>query len=211
MPGILYHLAFAEEVYRYIQDKVDPVQFFAGNLIPDLASANKSITHYRVPASLEGFDVPDMEKVKKDLFDRTNSIKLGMYCHLYFDYHFIEDFLIPGIEIDSKNKVVKNRHTGKSWPEKEYRAALHRGYTEINPLLLETGFVKQETLDMLPDVLPNTGIPLYDERVPKTWRQKLNGYLAEKLPYTGEALDYEQLCSATSAIAKKFVEKELQL
>ena len=37
MPGILYHLSFAEEVYRKLAPVIplDKVSFMAGNLIPD--------------------------------------------------------------------------------------------------------------------------------------------------------------------------------
>ena len=46
MPGILYHLAFAEEVYRNFSEqmKLDKVNFMAGNLIPDLANDKKSFS-----------------------------------------------------------------------------------------------------------------------------------------------------------------------
>ena len=51
MPGILYHLAFAEEVYRNFSEqmKLDKVNFMAGNLIPDLAN-DKKASHYRKKA-----------------------------------------------------------------------------------------------------------------------------------------------------------------
>ena len=53
MPGILYHLAFAEEVYRNFSEqmKLDKVNFMAGNLIPDLAN-DKKASHYRKKASV---------------------------------------------------------------------------------------------------------------------------------------------------------------
>ena len=56
MPGILYHLAFAEEVYRNFSEqmKLDKVNFMAGNLIPDLAN-DKKASHYRKKASVNGF------------------------------------------------------------------------------------------------------------------------------------------------------------
>ena len=45
MPGILYHLAFAEEVYRNFSEqmKLDKVNFMAGNLIPDLLTIEKRL------------------------------------------------------------------------------------------------------------------------------------------------------------------------
>lgn len=73
MPGILYHLSFAEEVYRDLSKActLDKVSFMAGNLIPDLATDKKK-SHYRKPASLVGFVVPELENVKKELFARWN-------------------------------------------------------------------------------------------------------------------------------------------
>lgn len=78
MPGILYHLAFAEEVYRNFSEqmKLDKVNFMAGNLIPDLAN-DKKASHYRKKASVNGFFVPTMESVKKTylcLLTLSNSV-----------------------------------------------------------------------------------------------------------------------------------------
>ena len=69
MPGILYHLSFAEEVYRNLipKSQLNKIDFMSGNLIPDLA-VDKKNSHYRKKASLEGFFVPDMERVKKELY-----------------------------------------------------------------------------------------------------------------------------------------------
>ena len=51
MPGILYHLTFAEEVYKSLGKKlkIDKIDFMAGNLIPDLA-IDKKKSHYRTKA-----------------------------------------------------------------------------------------------------------------------------------------------------------------
>ena len=45
MPGIMFHLAFAEEVYRHIGYLLDKISFFSGNLIPDLAIDKKSSSY----------------------------------------------------------------------------------------------------------------------------------------------------------------------
>ena len=88
MPGIIYHLSFAEEVYRNINKPINNVEFFSGNLIPDLV-IDKKLSHYRIPASTPGFEVPDMGVVKSNLYDINNAINIGMYCHLYLDYHLL--------------------------------------------------------------------------------------------------------------------------
>ena len=76
MPGILYHLSFAEEVYRKLGTVIqfNKVGFMSGNLIPDLATDKKN-SHYRKKASVDGFFVPEMELVKRDLFRPEDSVK----------------------------------------------------------------------------------------------------------------------------------------
>ena len=56
MPGILYHLSFAEEVYRNLGTVIqfDKVGFMSGNLIPNLATDKKK-SHYRKKASVDVF------------------------------------------------------------------------------------------------------------------------------------------------------------
>ena len=212
MPGIMYHLSFAEEVYRLANPEMDKVAFFSGNLIPDLAT-DKKLSHHRTSASVNGFFVPDMKLVKSELFDLGNPIKLGMFCHLYLDYRFIEDYLIPEFIWDKENMRVINPRNGNSWSVAEFFAKpaqggiLYNGYTQINKRLLEDGHVNFDTLKMLPDILPDTGIPVYDSRREKTWREELNGYLSEDAPYTGEALDYDRLWKAISTFATQFAEE----
>lgn len=214
MPGITYHCGFANEVHRYLKEQVNKEDFFSGNLIPDLALSKKA-SHYRISASVPGFFVPNMKQAKKELFDRNNAIKLGMYCHLYFDYHFIEDYLIPSFLWDTPNWQVINPQNGKVWSVSEFFAKpsqggiLYQGYSQINKLMFEANHISIETLTLLPDELPITGLPVFDERRALTWREELNGYLAEDIPYTGEILDYEALWNFTCSTASNFVTQEL--
>lgn len=214
MPGIMYHLAFAEEVHRYLKTPVNDVEFFAGNLIPDLV-LDKKASHFRISASVQGFEVPNMNEIKKNLYDKSSSIKLGMYCHLYLDYHFIESYLIPEFMWNTDKMEVINPRNGKVWPVKQFFAKpanggiLYKGYTQINRLLLSDKHIKMQTVELLPDILPPTNIPLFDRRREKTWREELNGYLSEYAPYTGEILDYDRLWKSISTIAEKFVTEEL--
>lgn len=214
MPGIMYHLAFAEEVHRCLKTPVNKMDFFAGNLIPDLA-LDKKASHFKVPSSFQGFEVPDMNVVKENLYDKSNPIKLGMYSHLYLDYHFIESYLIPEFIWDADKMEVVNPRNGKTWPVERFFAKaanggiLYNGYTQINKLLLSDNHIKMETIDALPDILPLTNIPLFDTRREKTWREELNVYLSENTPYTGEVLDYNGLWKFISEIAEKFVTEEL--
>ena len=158
MPGILYHLAFAEEVYRNFSEqmKLDKVNFMAGNLIPDLAN-DKKASHYRKKASVNGFFVPTMESVKKDLFVPSDSVKFGMYCHLYLDYYFIEDFLIPEFIWDTSTMKVINPRNHKEWDVKTFFShdGMYGSYTEINDLMLKDGHVSLETVSQIPEILPS--------------------------------------------------------
>lgn len=208
MPGILYHLSFAEEVYRKIVHfkSIDKIAFMAGNLIPDLAK-DKQKSHYRKQASVEGFFVPEMKSAKKELFDLEEAIKLGMYCHLYLDYFFIEEFLIPEFIWDTENMKVINPINNKEWDVDTFfsHSGMYGSYTEINQLMIRDGRISFDTIDKIPSILPNTGINVFDERREKTWRTELEEYLVQKKDYTGEIFDYNRLWKCIQQIANQFV------
>lgn len=210
MPGILYHLSFAEEVYRNLNSimEFDRIRFMSGNLIPDL-SLDKKKSHYRKNASVDGFFVPEMELVKKDLCKPEDSIKFGMYCHLYLDYYFIEEFLIPEFIWDSTEMKVINPRNNHQWDIKTFfsHSGMYSAYTEINQLMIKDGHVSLNTLKEIPEILPSTGIDIFDTRRDKTWKEELKEYMAQKKDYTGEIFDYERLWNCIQKIAKQFVEE----
>lgn len=209
MPGILYHLAFSEEVYRKCSKlNLDKINFMAGNLIPDLAS-NKNLAHHTKDASVKGFTVPNIEVIRKELFVPEDSIKFGMFCHLYLDYFFIEDFLIPEFIWDADAEKVINPRNGKQWTFKDFFSSkgMYGSYTEINTLMLRDGRICMETIDSIPTILPLTGIPVFDDRRKKTWRQELEEYFLEKKVYTGDVFDYNRLWNSIQKIANQFVEE----
>ena len=210
MPGILYHLSFAEEVYRKLAPvmPLDKVSFMAGNLIPDLATDKKQ-SHYRKKASVDGFFVPEMELVKRDLFVPEDSVKFGMFCHLYLDYYFIEEFLIPEFVWDVERMKVINPRNNKEWDVKTFfsHSGMYGAYTEINQLLVRDGHVSVSTIEEIPEILPNTGLTVFDARREKTWKAELDEYLAQKKEYTGEIFDYNRLWSCIERIANQFVEE----
>ena len=81
MPGTLYHLAFAEEVYSQLPKNlpIDKTNFMAGNLIPDLTiKGNKKASHYRKSASIKGFFVPELKDAKKSFLHLM--IQLNLVC-----------------------------------------------------------------------------------------------------------------------------------
>ena len=210
MPGILYHLSFAEEVYRKLEPVIslDKVSFMAGNLIPDLAT-DKKRSHYRKKASVDGFFVPEMELVKRDLFVPEDSVKFGMFCHLYLDYYFIEEFLIPEFVWDVERMKVINPRNNKEWDVKTFfsHSGMYGAYTEINQLLVRDGHVSVSTIEEIPEILPNTGLTVFDARREKTWKAELDEYLAQKKEYTGEIFDYNRLWSCIERIATQFVDE----
>ena len=203
MPGILYHLSFAEEVYRKLAPvmPLDKVSFMAGNLIPDLATDKKQ-SHYRKKASVDGFFVPEMELVRRDLFVPEDSVKFGMFCHLYLDYYFIEEFLIPEFIWDVETMRVINPRNNKEWDVKTFfsHSGMYGAYTEINQLMVRDGHVSISTVEEIPAILPNTGLTVFDARREKTWK-------AQKKEYTGEIFDYNRLWSCIERIATQFVEE----
>lgn len=210
MPGILYHLSFAEEVYRKLAPvmPLDKVSFMAGNLIPDLATDKKQ-SHYRKKASVDGFFVPEMELVRRDLFVPKDSVKFGMFCHLYLDYYFIEEFLIPEFIWDVETMRVINPRNNKEWDVKTFfsHSGMYGSYTEINQLLVRDGHVSVSTIEEIPEILPNTGLTVFDARREKTWKAELDEYLAQKKEYTGEIFDYNRLWSCIERIATQFVDE----
>ena len=207
MPGILYHLSFAEEVFRKLNIRhCNKADFMSGNLIPDFA-VDKQKSHYRIKASVEGFYIPDLTEAKKELFTFDDVIKLGMYCHLYLDYHFIETFLIPEFIWDSENMKVINPRNNKQWDVKTFFShdGMYGSYTEINQLLLRDGHVSISSVDKIPAVLPNTGLSIFDTRIEKLWKDELDSYLKQKKEYTGEIFDYNRLWNCIERIAMQFV------
>ena len=213
MPGILYHLSFAEQVYRRIADKkpLNKADFMAGNLIPDLA-VDKNSAHYSIRTSYNSFWVPDMEHVERDLFVPTNSVKLGIFCHLYLDYHFIEEFLIPGFIWDEENNKVVNPRNGKEWNVDTFfsHSGMYGAYTEINQLMIRDGHISLNAVAQVPEILPNSGLPVFDKRRERTWRDELNEYLNTKKEYTGEVFDYECMWRYIEQISTQFVKKVLE-
>ena len=210
MPGILYHISFAEKVYRQLDEvtQFDKIDFISGNLIPDLA-IDKKRSHYRKKASVEGFYVPEMELAKKDLFLPENPLKFGMYSHLYLDYYFIEEFLIPEFIWDIEKMKVINPKNSISWDAKTFfsHSGMYGAYTEINQLLLRDGHVSLSTISEIPDVLPSTGISVFDTRHDRTWKSELAEYLSKGKKYTGEIFDYNRLWNCIEKIATQFVQE----
>lgn len=211
MPGMLHHLVFAEEVYRKLKDilLLDEINFMAGNLIPDFAKADKQKTHYRMKASNGVLWVPNLKLVKKDLYIPEDSIKFGMYSHLYLDYYFFENFLIPSFIWNKEEQKVISKKNNNQWDTNEFfsRKVLYKGYSEINFCIIKEKCITLEKIQEIPEILPNTGLPIFDERISTTWKQELKYYLEKNVNYTGEIFDYSKFLSFIQETAKQLAEE----
>ena len=146
-----------------------------------------------------------MEIVTKKLSVPENSIKFGIFCHLYLDYHFIESFLIPEFIWDNENNKVINPRNNKEWTRNEFfsNSGMYGSYTEINTLMIKNGHIPLDTISKIPNTLPNSGIEIFDSRREKTWRDELNEYLSENREYTGDVFNYERLWNFITEISNK--------
>jgi len=213
MPGTLLHLAFAEEVYQETFSKhelwfINKFPFMCGNLIPDEA-ADKHLSHYRTPYKTSGFFVPALEVAQKDLIAHKNSLSLGMYCHLYLDYHFITNFIIPEFIWNYEKMQVTNPNNNKTWKTNDFlsKTGFYSAYSELNQLLIEDGKIDMSTIDKLPANLPKTKIPVFDTRRLKTWKEELTEFLSQEIEYTGDIFDYDKVIIFLEKTAKQFVEE----
>ncbi|MBQ9116132.1 MAG: hypothetical protein IJY04_03825 [Clostridia bacterium] len=207
MPGILYHLTFAEMVALRLKEVLSPAdraEFLAGNLLPDLAK-NKALSHFRKPASLDGMLVPDLQKAAELMLPPHRPLLFGAYCHLFLDASFIEEILIATFIWDKERKTVTSRESGLTVSIGEFFSdnGIYGAYTELNQLLIRDGYVSSELIDSIPDVIPKTGIEFLDYRREMSWREELNGYLSEKRAYTGRLLRYEFISERFNTFADR--------
>lgn len=214
MPSMLCHLMFAEKIYRKLTPSVslNRIDFLSGNVLPDL-SIDKNSSHFQIHTPIVCLSIPNIKKVKKVLFTLDDSLKFGMFCHLYLDYYFIKNFLIPNFIWDIDDMLVINPNNNYKWSTHDFFSnnGLYGAYTEINHLILRDGYISKELLDSIPSILPKTGIPGFDIRYAKTWREELDAYLSCKVSYTGVLLDYNTLLEFINDVANQFVSKDILL
>lgn len=208
MPGTLLHLAFAQDVYQQCSFPINKLDFMCGNLIPDETN-DKHFSHYRIPYGITGFFVPVLERAQKELLFKDDSQKLGMYCHLYLDYHFITNFLLKEFVWDYDKMAVTNPRNNRVWTLNEFfsKNGFYFAYSEMNHLLIENKTINMSMVNSIPTILPMTGMPIFDDRRSLNWKDELYGYLSEDVPYTGEILDYYRLMEFIKRTAKQFVEE----
>ena len=206
MPSTLLHLTFSQLVYPSLN--VDWQDFMSGNLIPDETSDKKS-SHYRIQMSNSHLFAPDLKAIKKDLLLKNDSLKLGMYCHLYLDYYFIKEFLISEFTWDLTSKLIKNPRTGKIYTYQEFTSkdGFYSAYNEINYKLLADKHFDMNIVNQIPILLPQTGLAIFDNRRIKTWREELDEHLAQKIYATDNFFDYDKLMNFIKKTAEKFIEE----
>ncbi|MBQ4509721.1 MAG: zinc dependent phospholipase C family protein [Clostridia bacterium] len=207
MPGLLLHLSFGKKIYEKIGEKykLDKSDFLSGCLIPDL-TVDKKDSHYRVPASITKYFVPKMDTVKNELFDLNDSLKLGLYCHLYLDYHFFEHYIFKKYKWE--NGFVTIPFSGVTMSEDSFferGKGIYGAYGELNHLLIKDEIITNRDLDIIPELLPNTNIEVFDKRREKSWRAELNEYLSSENEYSGEILDYKQVVSLLDELTDLFI------
>lgn len=207
MPGLLLHLTFGNMIYNKIGKEInlDKRDFLSGCLIPDM-TVDKKTSHYRVPASITKYLVPDMERVKKELFDINNSLYLGIYCHLYLDYHFFENYIFKKYKWE--NGFVTVPHSNYTLSETDFfdRSGIYTAYGELNRLLLNDKKITNSDLDIIDEILPNTNIEFFDKRKEKSWKQELNEYFITENEYSGKILEYSEVISLLQNLTNSFID-----
>ncbi len=214
MPGMLCHLMFAEKVYRKLtlSFNLNRIDFLSGNILPDLA-VDKTSSHFQIHTPIVCLAIPNIQRAQKVLFALDNSLRFGAFCHLYLDYYFIKNFLIPNFIWDIDDMLVINPNNNCKWSTHDFfsNKGLYGAYTEINHLILRDGYISNELLNSIPSILPETGITAFDIRNSKTWREELAGYLSCKASYSGILLEYDTLLEFINDVANQFVSKDISL
>lgn len=210
MPGMLSHIMFAKEVYRELPICIDKALFMSGNLIPDLPT-DKDASHYRKPSlSVPDLLAPDLQEVKSKFLNVENALFLGIYSHLYLDNRFIEGFMISELDWNYEKMRVVNPKNGLEWTASEFfsQDGMYGSYSEINGLMLRDGYVSIDDISDIPETLPLTGVPVFDNnRKSQSWKEEFYGYIRERKPYTGKLFDYDRMCSFIKKTAHEFVEE----
>ncbi len=184
MPGFLYHLALSEQVLRErpdIQD-VGATDFLLGCLIPDLA-VDRDDSHYRGNLHVGGWKVPCLSLAKRDLLDKPDTLLLGCYCHLWFDYYFVMHHLAKQFicTSDTGNEHVIDTRNSKVWSLSDFLSpkGLYGAYDRGNRLLIDDHLMPEDFWN-LPKNAPKTGLSNFDKRITDNWMDIAEPYLKVK-------------------------------
>lgn len=177
MPGFLQHLACAERVWERYRHHLDYTKFMSGNIIPDLTE-DKGVSHYRIPSD-SGWRVPDMSIVERELL-KPDSMRLGLYSHLAFDYFFFMEYLGKRFTYRGDSLTVTDRITGLVYPRDFFLSnhGLYGSYTLSNPGLIRDGYISKNVFT-LPEYPPRTHIRRFDDRTRRNWLDEVRQHLRE--------------------------------
>lgn len=198
MPGMIHHIAFAKKISKELNLKKDDEDLFIiGNLLPDYAK-DKNYSHFRKNASVSCLQVPNLDEAKNMLFKKDNLLYLGMYSHLFLDYHFIEGYLIKMFEFDFDNNIITNKMNNKKYTKETFFSSkkdglLYHGYSHINYLMIKNKIVDLSDIFNLPDILPETNIDFFDDRKEYDWKKELKYYLNVLKENNGIHFDFNKI------------------
>ena len=197
MPGMLFHVALASYLKQILLEKRiltdnTVVDFFSGNLIPDLAE-KKDLAHYEAMTEIEGVYSPDMEVIREKYFSTDSAVLLGVYCHLLLDNVFIEEGLIRRFEFCPDYGLIIKDNDRYTYRQFFGKHGIYGDYTKMNHMLIDDGWVDMNEVDSIPDELPLTGFYEMDKRRTMTWRQELEGYLYQRQITSYGLLEYKDI------------------
>lgn len=179
MPGFLYHFACSEYILKNrldLQDSANREAFLLGSLIPDLAR-DKEQSHFR-QLHASGWEVPDLNQAKRLLFSRLSPLLLGCYCHIFLDHYFITTHLSKRYILVFNGRVIDFYHD-RIYESNVFLSSkgLYGAYSAGNALLVKDNLLPDNFLD-LPEKVPFTGVPVFDDRNKRNWRQEVKHYLS---------------------------------
>lgn len=156
-------------------------RFMLAEILPDMANSVFE-SHARIHThKADGLYIPNLEYVDNKMRCRADwSVRMGIYAHLYLDWKFVLDFLIPKFDWDISNGKITNKASGVSFGPRKFFSedGLYQAYSETTKILVESGKLKLEPVRNLPAALPGTGLKLFDDIVAESWKERFEWYIA---------------------------------
>ena len=99
-------------------------------------------------------------------------------------------------------------HNGYCISEEEFfsRNGIYSAYGELNSLLLNDNAINYEDLEIIPEILRNTNIDIFDARREKSWKEELNEYFLDKAEYSAKILEYCSVISFLDDLKSPFID-----
>ena len=153
--------------------------------------------------------MPSIELIKKELFIKTDPVRLGCYCHLFFDYHFFEDYAFSQFIFDKENGKITSKETGEEWGNKEFWSprVFYSSYSVLNTPILKDGLVDLQDIYKMPEILPFINDERFDARRDKTWKSEILSFLENEGEYTKNVLEYEKVVEVLNKTADMLIQE----